>query len=76
MTTVSIRLPDEISTRLSNLAEHTGRSKTYYVLEALRDRLDDLEDIYLSEQRLIANRAGKSTSIPLEDVMKQYDVEN
>jgi PHP family Zn ribbon phosphoesterase len=31
-----------------------------------------LEDLYLAEQRLIAIRAGKSKTVPLEEVMKRY----
>lgn len=41
---VSLRLPDDLSNRLQNLAQLTGRSKTFYMLEAIRDHLDDLED--------------------------------
>lgn len=73
--TVSLRLPDDISSRLQNLAQRTGRSKTFYMIEAIREHLDDLEDLYLAEQRLTANRAGKSASIPLEAVMKRYGLE-
>ncbi|MGA8515988.1 MAG: DUF6290 family protein [Burkholderiaceae bacterium] len=73
--TVSLRLPDDISTRLQNLAQRTGRSKTFYMIEAIREHIDDLEDLYLAEQRLIANRAGKSQSIALEEVMKRYGLE-
>ena len=73
--TVSLRLPDDISSRLQNLAQRTGRSKTFYMIEAIREHLDDLEDLYLAEQRLTANRAGKSQSMPLEEVMKRYGLE-
>ncbi len=72
---VSLRLPDDISSRLQKLAQLTGRSKTFYMIEAIREHIDDLEDLYLAEQRLIANRAGESQSIPLEDVMKRYGLE-
>ena len=72
---VSLRLPDDISSRLQNLAQLTGRSKTFYMIEAIREHIDDLEDLYLAEQRLIANHAGKSQSIPLEEVMKRYGLE-
>jgi RHH-type rel operon transcriptional repressor/antitoxin RelB len=74
--TLSLRLPDDISSRLQRLSERTGRSKTYYLIEAIRDHIDDLEDLYLAEQRLIANRAGDSQSIPLEEVMKRYGLED
>ncbi len=75
MTSVSLRLPDEITQRLEHLAELTGRSKTFFMVEAIREHLDDLEDLYLAEQRLIDHRAGKTQAVPLEDVMKRYGLE-
>lgn len=75
MASVSLRLPDEISQRLEHLVELTGRSKTYYMLEAIREHIDDIEDLYLAEQRLIDIRAGKSRTVPLEEVMKRYGLE-
>lgn len=68
MASVSLRLPDEVSERLENLAALTGRSKTFYMIEAIREHLDDLEDLYLAEQRLIANRAGTSRTYTLDEV--------
>ena len=40
--------------------------------EALLEHLDDLEDLYLAEQRLLDLRAGKTQTVKLEDVMKRY----
>lgn len=65
---VSLRLPDDLNTRLGDLAAKTGRSKTFYMLEAIREHLADLEDLYLAEQRLIDVRAGKSRTYTLEEV--------
>ena len=75
MSAVSLRLPDDVSQRLHNLAQMTGRSKTYYMVEAIREHLDDLEDLYLAEQRLIDIRPGKTQTVPLEEVMKRYGLE-
>lgn len=36
---IAIRLPDEIEKRLDSLAKKTGRTKTYYVREAVIDHL-------------------------------------
>jgi len=72
MTAVSLRIPDDVAKRLQGLAELTGRSKTFYMIEAIREHLDDLEDLYLAEHELIELRAGRSKAVPLEDVMKQY----
>ncbi len=76
MKPVALRLPDDVAQRLKRLAERTGRSKTFYMIEAIREHLDDLEDLYLAEQRLIDIQAGRSRSVPLEEVMERYGLES
>jgi len=49
---LAIRLDSEIEKRLDHLARMTGRTKTFYAREAILEHLEDLEDIYLAEQRL------------------------
>jgi len=73
---LAIRLPVDIENRLEALAKATGRSKTFYAREAILEHLDDLEDLYLAEQRLIDIRAGKTQTIPLEEMMKRYGLED
>lgn len=73
---VSLRLPEDVEARLADLSALTGRSKTFYMVEAIREHLDDLEDLYLAEQRLVNLRAGKSSTISLAEVMKQYGLEH
>jgi len=72
---LAIRLPVEIENRLEALAKATGRTKTYYAREAILEYIDDLEDRYLAEQRYADLRAGRSESIPLEEVMKSFGFE-
>ncbi len=72
---LAIRLPAEVETRLEALARATGRTKTFYAREAILEHLDDLEDLYLAEQRLTDIRAGKTQPVPLEDLMKRYGME-
>ena len=76
MTAVSLRLPDDVSQRLRELAARTGRSRTFYILATIREHLDDLEDVYLAEQRLVDLRLGKSHTVPLEDVMARDGVDD
>ena len=76
MGAVSLRLPDDISRRLQQLADRTGRSKTFYMIEAIQEHLDDLEDLHIAEQRLLDLRAGKSRALPLDEVMKQYGMDD
>ena len=65
---ISLRLPADVEARLNDLAARTGRSKTFYATEAIREHIDDLEDLYLAEQRLIDLRAGRSRTYTLEEV--------
>lgn len=46
---LSIRLTPEDQARLEELARRTGRSKTFYVREAIRQHLDDLEDRFWAD---------------------------
>jgi RHH-type rel operon transcriptional repressor/antitoxin RelB len=73
---LAIRLPEGIEERLNVLAKETGRTKTFYVREAILEYLDDLEDAYLAEKRTTDIQAGRSKPIPLKDVMKRYDLED
>ena len=68
MHATSLRLPDELGERLNILARETGRSKTFYILEAIKKHLDDLEDIYHAEKRIADIRAGRSRVLSSEDV--------
>lgn len=64
----SIRLAPETERRLHILAEQTGRTKAYYLRQLIESGLDDLEDVHLAEQRLLAVRAGRSQTHSLDDV--------
>jgi RHH-type rel operon transcriptional repressor/antitoxin RelB len=68
MASVSLRLPDDVTQRLEQLATLTGRSKSFYMVEAIREHIGDLEDLYLAEQRLIEIRAGRSKTYSLAEV--------
>mgnify|MGYP001257514614 CR=1 FL=1 len=74
--TYSIRLPEEIENRLQKLSAQTGRSKSFYVKEAILEHLSDIEDIYLAERRLEDIRSGHTNTIPLQEVMKRYGLDN
>ena len=75
MSAVSIRLPEDVSIRLQSLAQRTGRSKTFYMIEAIQEHIDDLEDLYLAERELDAVRSGESKTTPLTDIMRRYGME-
>jgi RHH-type rel operon transcriptional repressor/antitoxin RelB len=69
---LAIRLPETIEKRLDRLAKRTGRTKTYYVREAVLAHLEDLEDFYLAEATLEDIRAGRSRTYSLDEVMRAH----
>jgi RHH-type transcriptional regulator, rel operon repressor / antitoxin RelB len=69
---LAIRLPPEIEDRLNALAKSTGRTKSYYVREALLEHLGDMEDLYLAEARLRKIRSGRTRTVPLGKEMKRH----
>src|SRR5712664_3263423 len=72
---LTLRLPPSIEKRLEKLARRTGRTKTYYVREAILTHLADLEDLYLAESTLERIRSGEEQTIPLKDVMTRHGLE-
>lgn len=65
---LAIRLPEEIEERLEKLAKRTGRSKTFYVREAILAHLEDLEDLYMAEQVLRRIESGEESTSSIDDV--------
>ena len=50
--TIAVRLQKELHQRLSSLATRTGRSKSFYLKQALARYLEDMEDLYLAVDRI------------------------
>ncbi len=67
---ISVRFPEKIEKRLERLSAKTGRSKTYYVTEAIVEHLEDIEDSYLAAKRLEEVMKGKSKAFTLDEVRK------
>ncbi len=73
---LAIRLPQSIEKRLEKLARRTGRTKTFYVRQAILEHLDDLEDLYQAERTLDRIRTGEEQTTPLEDALKRHGLED
>jgi len=64
---IGVRLPSDIEKRLDELAKSTGRTKTYYVREAILEHLDDMEEAYLAEAALERIRRGDERVLSSEE---------
>jgi RHH-type rel operon transcriptional repressor/antitoxin RelB len=73
---IALRLPPEIEKRLDALAKATGRSKSFYVREALLEHLEDMEDAYLAAATLERVRLGKERVFTTEEVRKDLGLDD
>jgi RHH-type transcriptional regulator, rel operon repressor / antitoxin RelB len=73
---LALRLPQAIEKRLEKLAKKTRRTKTFYAREAILQHLEDLEDLYLAEERLARIRSGEERTYTLAEVAKRLAVED
>jgi RHH-type rel operon transcriptional repressor/antitoxin RelB len=64
---LAVRLPPDIEQRLDALAKKTGRSKSYYVREAILRQIEDIEDYYVARRRL----ARGGPRVTLESLERQ-----
>ncbi len=64
---VTVRLGSDVEERLEKLSKLTGRTKTYYIRQALEEKLDELEDLYVAEQRLEQPESDRWTLEQLEN---------
>ncbi|MBF0525969.1 MAG: ribbon-helix-helix protein, CopG family [Deltaproteobacteria bacterium] len=67
----TVRLPEELTTRLATLVQATKRTKSYFIREALERCIEDLEDAYLAETAYETFLKSGEQSIPLKDVERR-----
>ncbi len=72
----SIRLDKELASRLERLVRLTGRSKSFYIKQAIEEQIADLEDLFLA--RKVAKRVaeGREGVTALEDLEREFGVED
>ncbi len=68
---LGVRLEPEMEKRLERLAKRTGRSKSFYAREAIREFVEDHEDYLLAVE---VSRLNEPT-ISLEELAKKYGLE-
>jgi len=72
---LAIRLSESVEKRLALLAKRTGRTKTFCAREAILKHLEDMEDLYVAEERLKALRAGRSRTFSLDEVERDLGLD-
>lgn len=68
---LSVRVDDDLKSRLDALSAETRRSSAVYVREALSAYLDDLEDYYLAHEVSVRLASGREDVVSLEDAKRE-----
>lgn len=71
---LSIRLTAQEDARLEALAARTGRSKTFYVRQAIAAHLDELEELYWADQAVREWEASGRKSRPAGQLWDELGV--
>lgn len=65
---ISLRISDEQKQRLDALSQRTGQPSSFYLWEALKTHLSELEYIYLLEEEAAEIRRGHIPTISLDEL--------
>ncbi|UZJ38782.1 DUF6290 family protein [Prosthecochloris sp. SCSIO W1103] len=73
---IGIRIPKSVKDRLDVLARKTGRTRTFYIRQALLEHLDDLEDRYMAQEVLGRVKEGEEELYSLDDVERDLGLDD
>lgn len=71
---LSVRLTAEEEARLDALAARTGRSKTFYVRQAIEAHLDELEELYWADEAVRQYEESGKKSRPAGELWDELGV--
>lgn len=69
----TINLDEKEYERLDRLARQTKRSKAFFVKEALKRYLDDVEEVFLLQRSMERLAFGEEELVPFEEVKKRLE---
>ena len=70
-TAISVRVPDELASRLSEIAQETERPKSFHVQKALEAYLAELADLHVAYDRL---NDPTDSVISVEEMRKELEL--
>lgn len=68
---ISIRIPDDLASKLTEIAEETERPKSFHVQKALEAYLADVAELQIAIDRL---RDSSDSIVSMEDMRKELEL--
>lgn len=75
-TTAALRMPEDLAKRYDRLAKSTGRTKTFYMTEALSESIDRLEYEYGILKDIEDYRSGRLETYSIDEVRAHCGLAN
>lgn len=69
-------MPEDLAIRYDRLAKSTGRTKTFYMTEALAAEIDSLEYEYGLLKKVEDYRAGRLETVTLDELEESLGLAN
>jgi RHH-type transcriptional regulator, rel operon repressor / antitoxin RelB len=69
---VTVRLPQELETELNSLVTTTGRTKSFYLTEALKYYLEDMQDRFELEKAIKDFYNGNQKTYSSEELREEF----
>ncbi|NQT58671.1 MAG: CopG family transcriptional regulator [Bacteroidetes bacterium] len=69
---VTVRLPHELETELNTLVAETGRTKSFYLTEALKYYLEDMQDRFELEKAIKDFYNGNQKTFSSEELRAEF----
>jgi len=71
-----VELPEDVETLLDDVVRRTGGDKLFHLREAVLEYASDRSALRIAEERYEDLLAGRSHTVPLEEVMREYGMES
>lgn len=71
-----VHLPDDLHELLTSLAYQAGRTPDEVILTAIREHLEDMQDVQAADQVLEAIARGESKTYSLDEVVRQLGLDD
>ena len=76
MVSTSLRLPEELANRLHRISQITGRPKSHYMVQAIKEHISEIEDMELARIRIQEIKDKRSRTYQLTELETALGLSN
>ena len=73
---LSVHLPTALEDRLTETAKAIGQPPDECIIQAVSNYLDEIDDLRQAEEALLEIREGRAQTFTLQEVMRDYGLDD